>query len=259
MSSPPRFDSSTADLVKRALDVSASLAGLVLAFPVLLPVALLIRRQDGGSPFYVAPRVGRNDHDFQMVKLRSMVLNAHTTSWDSTRADDHRITTIGHRIRHYKIDELPQLWNVLRGEMSLVGPRPNVRSETSIYTPFERRLLEVKPGITDFASIVFSDLGEILRGTPDPNIAYRNLVRPAKSQLGVFYVEHRSLLVDVALIFITLASLLSRRWALSATQWLLRRLGASDNLVEIAGRNRPLNVAAPPVDTNATADSHDAS
>ncbi|VVM17401.1 hypothetical protein BSPWISOXPB_2715 [uncultured Gammaproteobacteria bacterium] len=118
-------------------------------------------KQDKKSPFYMAPRVGRNNIIFKMVKLRSMVSNADSSGVDSTSANDSRITPIGHKIRKYKLDEITQLWNVLIGDMSLVGPRPNVKNETDLYTSVEEKLLLVKPGITDFSSIVFSDEGDI--------------------------------------------------------------------------------------------------
>jgi lipopolysaccharide/colanic/teichoic acid biosynthesis glycosyltransferase len=108
-----------------------------------------------------------------------------------------RITPVGQFIRGYKLDELTQLWNVLKGEMSLVGPRPNVKRETDLYTKVEKDLLTVKPGITDFASIVFSDEGEILSGQSDPDVSYNQLIRPGKSRLGLFYIKVRSIKTDI--------------------------------------------------------------
>ena len=132
----------------------------------------LIWWQDKHSPFYIAPRTGRNERPFRMVKLRSMVINADKSGVDSTAANDRRITGVGQFVRRYKLDELTQLWNVLKGDMSLVGPRPNVERETRMYTPVEKRLLSVRPGITDYASIVFADEGDILKEYADPDIAY---------------------------------------------------------------------------------------
>jgi lipopolysaccharide/colanic/teichoic acid biosynthesis glycosyltransferase len=114
-----------------------------------------------------------------------MIKNADQSGVDSTGAADRRITPVGHFIRRYKLDEITQLWNVLKGDMSLVGPRPNVQRETDMYTGIERRLLSVKPGITDFSSIVFSDEGDILKDHADPDIAYNQLIRPGKSALGL--------------------------------------------------------------------------
>jgi lipopolysaccharide/colanic/teichoic acid biosynthesis glycosyltransferase len=232
--------------MKRLLDIVVSALGLVLASPVLLPVMFLVWWQDKHSPFYVAPRTGAGDRPFRMVKLRSMVKNADKSGVDSTGANDRRITRVGHFIRRYKLDELTQLWNVLKGDMSLVGPRPNVKRETDLYTARERRLIEVRPGITDFASIVFSDEGDILKDQPDPDIAYNQLIRPGKSLLGIFYIEHRSLWIDIRLIALTAVAIVSRRRALAGVQSLLRRLGADSDLLELAARDKPLVPRPPP-------------
>jgi lipopolysaccharide/colanic/teichoic acid biosynthesis glycosyltransferase len=181
-----------------------------------------------------------------MVKLRSMIINADKSGVDSTGSNDRRITRVGQFIRRYKLDELTQLWNVLKGDMSLVGPRPNVKRETDLYTPVERRLLEVRPGITDFASIVFSDEGDILKDQADPDIAYNQLIRPGKSMLGVFYIEHRSFLVDVRLIMLTVIAILSRPKALTGVQKILRGLNAGPELLTIAARAKPLVPMPPP-------------
>lgn len=232
--------------MKRLFDIVASFAGLVLASPVLLPVMFLVWRQDRHTPFYIAPRVGRGGAPFEMVKLRSMVINADRTGVDSTGANDMRITPVGHFIRRYKLDELTQLWNVFTGDMSLVGPRPNVKRETDLYTSVERMLLDVKPGITDFSSIVFSDEGDILKEQEAPDIAYNQLIRPGKSMLGLFYIEHRSLILDIQLCWLTMIAILSRERALSGVQVLLRGLGATAELLEIAARNKPLSPKPPP-------------
>ncbi len=234
------------DPVKRAVDLVASAAGLVAASPVLVPVMYLVWRQDRHNPFYVAPRVGRGDHDFTMVKLRSMVTGADSTGVDSTAAGDSRITPVGHFIRRYKLDELTQLWNVLRGDMSLVGPRPNVRRETDLYTAEERRLLTVKPGITDIASIVFADEADILEGQDDPDVAYNQLIRPGKSSLGLFYIDHQSIPLDMKIVGLTAVAIVSRGRALRGVERILRRLSAPRELVELAGRRSPLRPTPPP-------------
>jgi len=232
--------------MKRVLDILASALGLIAASPVLLPVMLLVWLQDYHSPLYVAPRVGRNGRTFRMVKLRSMVVNADRSGVDSTSARDPRITPIGRFIRRYKLDELTQLWNVLKGDMSLVGPRPNVKRETDLYTEAERRLLEVRPGITDFASIVFSDEGDILKDVVEPDIAYNQLIRPWKSRLALYYVGHRSLTLDLMLLFLTALAIVSRDRALLAVERTLRRLGAGSELCRIALRRDPLAPTPPP-------------
>ena len=232
--------------MKRLIDILLSATGLLLASPVLLPVMFLVWWQDKHSPFYVAPRTGLNDRPFRMVKLRSMIINADKSGVDSTGSNDRRITRVGSFIRRYKLDELTQLWNVLKGDMSLVGPRPNVKRETDLYTPLERRLLEVRPGITDFSSIVFSDEGDILKDQADPDIAYNQLIRPGKSLLGLFYIDHRGLLVDLKLIFLTAVAIASRQRALAGVQSSMRKLGASQELLTIAAREKPLVPMPPP-------------
>lgn len=232
--------------MKRLLDVVGGSLGLLVCSPVLLPIMLLLWWQDKHSPFYLAVRVGKGGRTFRMVKLRSMIVNADETEVDSTSVDDKRITPLGRFVRRFKLDELPQLANVVRGDMSLVGPRPNVRRETDLYTLLERRLLEVRPGVTDFSSIVFSDLGEILKGERDPDIAYNQLVRPGKSMLGIFYVDNASVWLDLQLCWLTLSALRSRSRALAGVSNLLQRLGAPQELVRIASRTAPLIPMSPP-------------
>ena len=176
--------------MKRVLDFIVSLFGLFIASPILIPVMILVWMQDYKSPFYIAPRVGKDGNEFNMIKLRSMIINTDKSGADSTSSNDVRITPIGHFIRRYKLDELTQLWNVLIGNMSLVGPRPNVKNETDLYTKVEKNLLLVRPGMTDFSSIVFSDEGEILEDKEDPDLAYNQLIRPWKSRLGIIYIEN---------------------------------------------------------------------
>lgn len=233
-------------MLKRLLDILASVIGLVVASPVLLPVMFLVWLEDRHAPFYIAPRVGRCGNPFDMVKMRSMVIGADRKGASSTSNDDRRITPVGHFIRRYKIDELTQLWNVLKGDMSLVGPRPQVQSGVDLYTKRERDLLNVRPGITDFASIVFSDEGAILAGHPDPDKGYDQLIRPGKSLLGLFYVEHNSLYVDIHLVLLTLMTIISRRRALEGVVVLLKNLEAPAELVRLASRQDPLVPMRPP-------------
>ena len=232
--------------MKRSIDIVLSAVGLLVASPILLPTMLIVWLQDFRSPFYIAPRVGLGGRTFKMVKLRSMVVNADKSGVDSTGANDRRITAVGRFIRRYKLDELTQLWNVLKGEMSLVGPRPNVKRETDLYTPVERKLLTTKPGITDFSSIVFADEGEILANKADPDLAYNQLIRPWKSQLGIFYIEHQSTLLDLKLIIVTAVSMLSRAHALAVVAQELEHLGAPLTLTAVAKRAQPLIPTPPP-------------
>ncbi|MEX0691088.1 MAG: sugar transferase [Gemmatimonadales bacterium] len=234
-------------MMKRAMDLAAAVGGLVLLSPVLLVVAFLIWRQDRHSPFYVAQRGGRGGRPFRMVKFRSMVIRADMTDVDSTAGNDPRITVVGRIIRKTKLDEVPQLWNVLKGEMSFVGPRPNVLRETAIYTPREKALLSVRPGITDMASIVFADEGDILHGAPDPDLKYNQVIRPWKSRLSLLYVErHGSVLLDIRLILLTIRAAFDRAGTLERVARLAARLGAEADLVEVARRRKPLEAAPPP-------------
>ncbi len=232
--------------MKRVFDFGLSFLGLLIASPILLPVMFLIWIQDWHSPFYIAGRVGKGERPFKMVKLRSMVINADKSGVDSTSSNDKRITAVGRFVRNYKMDELAQLWNVLIGDMSLVGPRPNVKRETDLYTAEEKKLLIAKPGITDFSSIVFSDEGEILKDTSDPDIAYNQLIRPWKSKLGIFYIENRNFVIDLQLIYLTVVAILSKEKALKKVSKILERLKAPTELVQIALRDQPLVPTPPP-------------
>ena len=232
--------------MKRLLDIVVSFFGLLFLSPVLAVVMFFIWKQDRHSPFYIAPRVGKNGRIFRMVKLRSMVVNADKTGVDSTSGDDPRITWIGHFVRKFKLDEFAQLWNVLKGEMSLVGPRPNVKRETDLYTLVEKNLLNVKPGVTDFSSIVFSDENDILKDSKDPDIDYNQLIRPWKSRLGLLYVEHQSFLLDCALVLLTVVALISREKALWGVNRLLMLLDAPADVIRVSKREDVLVPYPPP-------------
>jgi len=233
-------------MLKRFIDILASSGGLLVASPLLLVVMFLVWVQDRKSPFYIAPRVGRNEMIFKMVKLRSMVVGADKTGVDSTGSNDMRITPIGHFIRNYKLDELTQLCNVLRGDMSLVGPRPNVKSETDQYTFVEKKLLSVRPGITDFSSIVFSDEGEILADRVDPDLSYNQLIRPWKSRLGLVYIENHSSWLDLKLIFFTVIAIISKKRAIGWVVAQLELMGVDSDVVNISKREGDLYPFPPP-------------
>ena len=150
-------------MLKRLFDFFTSIVLLLAFSPILLIFSFLIWKQDYHTPFYIAPRVGKNGKIFKMIKFRSMIINADQSGVDSTSSNDSRITKLGKFIRKFKIDELPNFINIFKGDMSFVGPRPNVKRETDLYTNKEKLLLSVRPGITDLASIVFSDEGDILK------------------------------------------------------------------------------------------------
>jgi lipopolysaccharide/colanic/teichoic acid biosynthesis glycosyltransferase len=212
--------------VRRAIDILVAGLGLAVFAPALAVAALALWLQDRGSPLYVSDRIGRNGVPFRLVKLRSMVVDASHAGVDTTTARDTRITPVGRMLRRSKMDELPQLWNVLLGHMSLVGPRPNVPREVVRYTPAELQLLSLRPGLTDLASIVFANLAEILADSRDPNRDYALRIRPWKSQLGWLYLRHRSLRLDLEILTLTLICLLFRKAALAGVAAILNRLDA---------------------------------
>lgn len=189
--------------MKRLIDLFSSTVGLVLFSPALILIAILIKLDSQGPVFYRGMRAGLCGKSFRIFKFRSMVTNADKIGGPSSSADDPRITKVGAFLREYKLDELPQLLNVWLGQMSLVGPRPEVLQEVSLYTDEEKRLLEVRPGITDWSSIKFRDEGEILRGSADPHQTYREKIRPEKIRLGLEYVNQHSTWIDLRIILQT--------------------------------------------------------
>ncbi len=234
-------------MIKRFFDIIFSLIVLVIAAPVLLLAMLLVWLQDFHSPLYIATRVGKGMKPFRMVKLRSMVVDADQWGVDSTSANDRRITWIGRFIRKFKLDEMSQFWNVLWGHMSVVGPRPNVmRQGVALYTDEERHLLDVRPGITDFASIVFLDEGDILEGADDPDLLYDQIIRPYKSRLGLVYVRRNTFGIDVRLAVLTAVAIISKGRALRGVVKILKRLSADEMLIEVAKREKKLEPFPPP-------------
>ena len=192
---------------KRAFDFLSSLIGLIVVSPVFLTLAILIKREDGGPIFYRGVRVGRFGKPFRIFKFRTMVLNAEKMGGPSTADDDPRITKVGRFIRRFKLDELSQLINVLKGEMSIVGPRPEVQMYVDMFTQEEKAILNVRPGITDWASIWNPDEGAILAGSPDPEKTYMEKIRPEKIRLQLKYVRERSLWSDLEIIVQTLITI----------------------------------------------------
>ncbi|GAA1145568.1 hypothetical protein GCM10009606_25820 [Nocardioides aquiterrae] len=187
------------------LVIAVPLAAVLSPFAVA--VGLAIKRQDKGPALYPAKRVGAEGVEFTMYKFRTMVTDADAIGGASTSARDPRITPVGHFLRRWKLDELPQLINVIRGDMSLVGPRPTLDWDVARYSEGERRLLSVKPGITDWASIRFRDEGEILKDEVDPDEAYDRLIRPEKIRLSLMYVDHASLRQDASILVATAKAL----------------------------------------------------
>lgn len=199
-------------MLKRLLDIVVSIAGLTVLSPLLIAVAVMIKLDDGGPVFYRGARVGRGGRLFNIYKFRTMVLNAEKVGGPSTSENDPRITRIGSGLRAYKLDELPQLINVLIGDMSLVGPRPEVKSEVDSYDPKWKPILSVRPGITDLSSIAFRDEGGVIKrsGIEDPHEAYKKLIQPRKLELQLEYVRRRSLLLDLSILWQTVLAVIRK-------------------------------------------------
>ncbi len=188
-------------MVRRPTDILLALVGLAVASPVLLAIAVAVRLQDGAPVIYRARRVGQHGREFRLFKFRTMVASggSSVTVWE-----DPRVTPLGRRLRRLKLDELPQLFNVLRGEMSIVGPRPEDPSYVALYTEEQRRVLSVKPGITGVAALAYADEESLLQGE-DWEETYRLTIMPAKLQLELEYLAKRSPRSDAELILQTVA------------------------------------------------------
>jgi lipopolysaccharide/colanic/teichoic acid biosynthesis glycosyltransferase len=197
-------------IIKRLFDIFFSLTVLALALPFLLLIALVVWFSDFGPVFYKAPRVGLHGKVFRMFKFRTMVVNADKIGASSTTRSDPRITRIGRFLRKTKMDELPQFLNVLAGQMSVVGPRPDVKTFTDMFTVEEQDILSVKPGITDWASVWNSDEAKILEGSDDPDKTYMEQIWPEKKRLQLQYVRNRSFLADIKIIWLTLAAVFKK-------------------------------------------------
>lgn len=199
-------------MMKRLFDIVFSSLVLILFLPLLLTIALVIKLTSKGSAFYRGKRVGLGGNAFLMYKFRTMLKNADKIGGPTTSADDPRITRIGSFLRKYKLDELPQFMNVLKGEMSVVGPRPDVEEVVKLLKEKEKKIIfSVKPGITDFASIAFPNEGEIVKKTKDPHKVYLEKIWPEKIRLQMKYVKKRTFWVDMKVILKTIKLLMHKR------------------------------------------------
>ena len=194
-------------MLKRLMDIALAVLGLTLTAPVLAAVAVLIKFKDGGPVFYRGVRVGRGGAHFRMFKFRTMVIDADRFGGPSAADGDPRITRVGAWLRRNKVDELPQFINVLTGDMSFVGPRPEVPYYVGLYTAEEKIILSVRPGITDFATLWNANEGEVLAASADPERTYMEKIRPQKIRLQLDYVRRRSLWIDVYIIWRAVAGL----------------------------------------------------
>ena len=187
----------------RFFDIIFSIIGLVILSPIFIVLYLLIRIESKGGGFYSQERIGKNGKPFKLYKFRSMRIGSDKKGLITIGEKDNRITKTGFILRKYKLDELPQLWNVFIGDMSLVGPRPEVKKYTDLYTEEQKQVLQVRPGITDWASIKYVDENKILGEAKDPDEAYVNLIMPNKIKLNMVYIQHRTLGEYFKIIFTT--------------------------------------------------------
>jgi len=197
---------------KRLFDIVFSLLGLIVFSPLLLVIALWIKLDSKGPVFYRGKRTGLHGKPFLIYKFRSMVSDAEKKGGPSTSDSDSRITRAGRFVRKFKLDELSQFINVLLGDMSFVGPRPEVQQYTDMYTEEEKAILTVRPGITDWATIWNSDEGAVLAKYDDPDKAYEEVIRPTKLKLQLYYVHNRTLWMDLKLVVYTILRIVNRRF-----------------------------------------------
>ncbi len=196
------------EMLKRTFDIFSSLIGLIILSPFLFIISLLILITSRGGIFYHQVRVGKNGKDFHLWKFRTMKTDSDKHGLLTVGGRDARITGIGYFLRKYKIDELPQLINVLFGDMSLVGPRPEVRKYVNMYTPEQLHVLDVQPGITDYASIEYSNENDLLAKSSDPEKTYIDEVMPAKLKLNMKYIAEKSFGTDLKIIFRTIGKII---------------------------------------------------
>lgn len=192
--------------MKRIFDIISSLLGLIVLSPLLIILALWVGLSSKGGVFYSQTRVGRGNKDFKVLKFRSMALGSDQKGLLSIGKDgrDPRVTRVGYVLRRYKLDELPQLLNVLKGDMSLVGPRPEVRKYVNLYNKSQLEVLKVRPGITDMASIAFKNENDLLAKADNPEEFYVKVIMPDKINMSLKYLNERSFLKDLHIIFKTI-------------------------------------------------------
>ena len=195
-------------IAKRAMDIMLSACALAVLWPLLLLIALAIWIDDPGPVFYRQVRVGRNGKTFRIFKFRSMVMDADKKGLAITVGRDSRITRVGAVLRKTKLDELAQLLNVILGQMSFVGPRPEVPKYVELYTPYQRQVLLVRPGITDYASIAYRNENDLLAGAPNPETMYIEQIMPDKIELNMKYLREISPLADIRLILKTIVAVI---------------------------------------------------
>jgi lipopolysaccharide/colanic/teichoic acid biosynthesis glycosyltransferase len=192
---------------KRIFDICSSIIVLIISAPLLIVVSIWIALDSPGGVFYKQTRIGKNEKPFQLLKFRSMRPNS-DKSGQLTIGNDNRVTRVGRFIRRYKLDELPQLFNIIKGEMSVVGPRPEVPKYVDLYTKEQKKVLQALPGLTDYASLEYLNEQEVLGAADDPEYTYIHEVMPAKLSLNLKYIAEKNLWVDIKLIFRTIGKII---------------------------------------------------
>ncbi|HIS10149.1 MAG TPA: sugar transferase [Candidatus Avibacteroides excrementipullorum] len=196
--------------MKRLFDIISSGCGLIVLSPIFIVIAIWVKLDSKGPVFYRQIRVGKDNKDFRLFKFRSMKIGADRQGLITVGGRDPRVTRSGYYIRKYKLDELPQLINVFIGDMSVVGPRPEVRKYVDLYTPEQMRVLSVRPGITDLASIRYRNENELLETVDEPETYYREVIMQDKLKINLEYVDNRSFWGDIKLIFATLYAIVAK-------------------------------------------------
>jgi lipopolysaccharide/colanic/teichoic acid biosynthesis glycosyltransferase len=195
-------------LIKRLFDILSSLVGLVILCPILFIISLVVVSTSRGGVFYTQIRVGKNSKEFKLLKFRTMKPDSDKSGQLTIGDNDSRITGVGSLLRKFKLDEIPQLLNVIKGEMSIVGPRPEVPKYVNLYSKEQLKVLSVRPGLTDLASIEFINENEILGNSENPEKEYVEVIMPRKLELNIQYIENQSFLGDIKLIFRTFGKIL---------------------------------------------------
>jgi lipopolysaccharide/colanic/teichoic acid biosynthesis glycosyltransferase len=195
--------------MNRGADIFISFVAAVILLPLFFIISVLILLDSQGGIIFKQSRVGKNNHDFYLYKFRSMYRNSDKKGLITTGSSDSRVTRAGRFLRKYKLDELPQLFNILKGDMSIVGPRPEVRKYVDLYTPEQQRVLSLRPGLTDYASLEYINEGELLAGAEDPETLYIREIMPAKLRLNLQYIDEKSAKTDFRIILETIGRIFS--------------------------------------------------
>ncbi|MDN5205374.1 sugar transferase [Fulvivirgaceae bacterium BMA10] len=196
-------------MLKRLFDIIFSTIGLLILSPVFLIFSILIKLDSKGPIFYLQTRVGKQGKDFKLFKFRTMRVDSDKKGLLTVGHRDNRITKVGYYLRKYKVDEFPQFLNILIGDMSFVGPRPEVRRYVDLYDEHQQKVLDVKPGLTDYASIEYVNENELLKSAKDPEQLYINEIMPAKLNINLRYIANRSFFQDIKILFLTAKAIVS--------------------------------------------------